>query len=85
MKAILAGVAFAALMTSPLFAQSQSAEKSLYSRAHQAQKTQSRVDARAFDGAAGSSRQAPNPDPMKRGLCSTAPSFCADYHGSNGG
>jgi hypothetical protein len=85
MKAILAGVAFAALMTSPLFAQSQSVQKPLSARAYQVQKTQSRMDAWAFDGAARSSRPAPNADLMNGGLCSTAPSFCSDYHGSNGG
>jgi hypothetical protein len=86
MKVVLAGVAFAALMTSPLFAQPQSVEKPLYnSRAYLAQKTQSRMDARAFDGAAWSSRATPNPDPMKQWPCSTAPSFCPDYHGDNGG
>jgi hypothetical protein len=85
MRVILAGAACAVLMVSPLFAQSQNAERPLYSRAYQAQKTQSRMDARAFDGAAWSSRATPNPDPTKQGLCSTAPSFCPDYHGSNGG
>ena len=53
MRTILAGVAFAALMTSPLFAQSQNLEKPLSSRASLAQKTQSRMDAWAFDGARG--------------------------------
>jgi hypothetical protein len=88
-KIILAGVAFAMLMASPLFAQSQANERAPYSRTYYPeQKTQLRAAYGALDGSAWNSNRAtfnPAPIPMKQGLCSTAPSFCPDYHGSNGG
>ena len=85
MKFILACVAFATLITSPLSAQSQANEIQPYSRIYP-EKKQLRANHRGLDARA----QAPNyptsnPSPMNQGLCSTAPSFCSDYHGSNGG
>ena len=87
MKIILAGVAFATLMALPLFAQSQATEGPSHSRAYPEQKKQLRADAyRGLDGSAWNSNQpASNADPMKEWLCSTAPGFCPDYHGDNGG
>ena len=85
MKVILVGVAFATLMASPLFAQSQSTEEPPHSGAYLEQEKQ-RVDYRGFNGAVRKSNQpTPNLDPMKQGLCSTASGFCPDYHGGNGG
>jgi hypothetical protein len=81
-KIILAGVAFATLMASPLFAQSQTNERPSHSRVYPKQKKQSRVDYGGLDG--GANHPTPNPAPMNQGLCSTAPGFCPDYHGSNG-
>jgi hypothetical protein len=86
MRIIVIGVAFAALMASPLSAQPQTNERPLHSRTYPEPKKQLRADPRGLDARA----QAPNyptsnPSPMNQGLCSTAPSFCSDYHGSNGG
>jgi hypothetical protein len=85
-KLILACVAFATLTASPLFAQSQANERPPYPRTYPEQKKQLRANHRDLDARA----QAPdystfNPSPMNQGLCSTAPGFCSDYHGSNGG
>jgi hypothetical protein len=84
MKTILVGVAFATLMTSPLFAQPQTTERPPHSRVYLEQKKQLRSAYGGFD-AWNSNRPTFNPAPMKQGLCSTAPSFCPGYHGSNGG
>jgi hypothetical protein len=83
-KIILAGVAFATLMISPLFAQPQTTERPPHSRVYPEQKKQLRATYGGLD-AWDSNRPTFNPAPMKQGLCSTAPSFCPDYHGSNGG
>jgi hypothetical protein len=85
-KLILACLAFATLIASPLFAQSQANERPSYSRTYPEQKKQLRANHRALDARV----QAHNyptsdPSPMNQALCSTAPSFCSDYHGSNGG
>ncbi len=90
MKNILAGVVFAGLVASPLFAQSRSTEGPSHSDAYLEQKKQSRTGFRDLDGSARMSHRrksipASNPDPIKQGLCSTASGFCPDYHGGNGG
>ena len=86
MKIILAVVAFAALIASPVLAQSQSTERPLRSGTYWKQKKQLRVGYQGLDGSARKSDQpASTPDPMKPGLCNTAPGFCADYHCGNGG
>ena len=84
-KMILAGVVVATLMVSPLFARSQAAEAASRSRVHPGPKKQSGAAYRYLGGSAWNSNQ-PTSDanPMKQGLCSTAPAFCPDYHGSNG-
>jgi hypothetical protein len=92
MKTILAGVAFAAFLVLPVSAQSQAAEGPTYSQAYPQEKHLRKhltkhlgPTYRGFDGSAWNSDQpASNADPMKDGLCSTAPDFCPDYHGSNG-
>jgi hypothetical protein len=88
MKTILAGVAFAALLVLPLSAQSQAAEGPIYARAQPQKKHITKhlgPTYRGFDGSAWNSDQPmSNADRMKDGLCSTAPDFCPDYHGSNG-
>ena len=85
-KIILAGAAFAALMASSLFAQSQANERPSYSRTYPEQKKQLRAAYRGLDGSGSNSGQpTSNADSMKQGLCSTAPGFCPDYHGGSGG
>ena len=84
MKIIFAGVAFATLMVSPLFAQSQNTEGLPHSAAYQDQKKQLRIDCRDLDGSARkSSRPTSNLDPVKPWPCSSAPGLCPDYHGGN--
>ena len=85
MKMILAGVAFATLMATPVFAQPQRNEGSLASGMNLKQKKQFRVDHRALYLSARKSYQSTsNPDPMEQWPCSTAPDFCPGYHGDNG-
>lgn len=86
MKLVLVGVAFATLMATPLVAQSQANEGPLHSRDYPKQKKPSRGDDRGLDGAwQKPNHPMQNPDPAGRGLCGTAPGFCSDYHGTNGG
>ena len=86
MKMILAVVAFATLVATPLFAKSQNNEGSPASAIHLKQKKQPGVGYRdLYLSARKSNQPTSNPDPTEQGLCSTAPSFCPDYHGSNGG
>jgi hypothetical protein len=86
MKTILDGVAFAALVALPLFAPSQATVESSHLRAYPEQKKQLRAARRGLDGSASNSnRPRPNADPGEQWLCSTAPAFCPDYHGDNGG
>ena len=82
MKMLLAGVAFATLMATPVFAQPQRNEGSLASGIYQKQKKQFYVDYHGLSLSARKSNQ-PNPDPMEQWPCSTAPDFCPDYHGDN--
>jgi hypothetical protein len=85
MKMLLAGVAFATLMATPVFAQPQRSEGSLASGMNLKQKKQFRVDHRALYLSARKSYQSTsNPDPMEQWPCSTAPDFCPGYHGDNG-
>jgi hypothetical protein len=89
-KIVAAGVAVAMLMGSPLYAQLQTTEGSSHSRAHPEQKGQLRSVYLGLDGSPWNSGQPTsnadsNADPMKQALCSTAPAFCPDYHGGNGG
>jgi hypothetical protein len=89
MKTILVGVAFATFLVLPLLAQSQAAEGPSYSRAYPRKKHLKKhlgAAYRGLDGSAWNSAQpTSNADPKKQGLCSTAPGFCPDYHGGNGG
>jgi hypothetical protein len=83
MKAILAGLTLAALMAPPLLAQQQRAGQPSHAEAYPEQTKHLRIDGRKLDATARqSSRPTSNPDPMP---CSTAPGFCAGYHGGNGG
>jgi hypothetical protein len=88
MKTILVGVAVAALLALPLSAPSQASEGPSYSRAYPQKKHLPKhlgTSYRGLDGFSWNSDQpASNAAPMKDGLCSTAPEFCPDYHGSNG-
>jgi hypothetical protein len=74
MKMILAAVTFAALMTSPLFAQSPRSEGPA-SRIYLNQQKHHRD----YMFAPGS-----NQDSMDNSLCSTAHDFCPGFHGDNG-
>ena len=85
MRIILAGMAFATLMAWPAFAQPQGTEGPPHSGAYREQNRQLRVGYRNLDGAAPKSNQPANPDPRTQRLCGTAPGFCPDYHGGNGG
>ena len=89
MKVILAGATFATLMVLPLFAQSQAAEgpasSQVYPEKKQHPKKHLGTAYRGIDGSAwNSDLPASNANPLKEGLCSTAPEFCPDYHGANG-
>ena len=91
MKTILVGVAFAAFLVLPLSAQSQAAEGQSYARAYPQKKhvtkhvtTHLGAAYRGFGSAWNSDHPTPNAGPINDGLCSTAPDFCPDYHGSNG-
>jgi hypothetical protein len=89
-KMIAARVAVAMLMVSPLHAQLQTSEGPPHSRAYPEQKRQLRAAYLGVDGSAWNSSQSrsnadSNADSMKQRLCSTAPGFCPDYHGGNGG
>ena len=86
MKMILAAAVLAALMASPLFAQSRSTEGALHPGSYLEQKRPLRADYRGLNGSAWApNRPTSNPDPIKQGPCRTAPGFCPDYHGGNGG
>lgn len=78
MKMILAAVAFAALMTSSLFAHSPRNEAPA-SRIYLNQQTGFGVHNRDYMFAPRS-----NQDAMDKSLCSTAHDFCPGFHGDNG-
>jgi hypothetical protein len=84
MKAINVGVVLAAFMILPLFAPSQATEGQSHSRAYTLQKKQSGAAYRGLDGSAWNSNQPTSNTDVMKGLCSTAPAFCPDYHGGNG-
>jgi hypothetical protein len=77
MKVILAAMALAALVTSPLFAESPRSEGPS-SRIYLNQQRQFGVDNRDYMFAPRS-----NQDSMDRSLCSTAHDFCPGFHGDN--
>jgi hypothetical protein len=79
MKTILAAVAFAALMATPLFAQSPK-NRGPASRIYLHQQRQFGVDTRDPHVFAPWSNQ----DAMDKSLCSTAHDFCPGFHGDNG-
>jgi hypothetical protein len=85
MKSILVGVAFATFMLLPLSAPLQASEGPSHSRAHPEQKNPLPAAYRGLGSAWNSIQPTSNASSMNQGLCSTAPSFCPDYHGSNGG
>jgi hypothetical protein len=78
MKMILAAVAFAALVTSPLFAQSPRSEGPA-SRIYLNQQRQFGADNHDYMFAPRS-----NQDSMDKSLCSTTHDFCPGFHGDNG-
>jgi hypothetical protein len=78
MKIFLAAVAFAALMTSPLFAESPGSEGPA-SRIYLNQQSQFGAHNRDYMFAPRS-----NQDSMDKSLCSTAHDFCPGFHGDNG-
>lgn len=86
MKIVLVGAAFVTLMASPVLARSQNTEGRSHSRAYLEQRRQSGAAYRGLDGSERKSYgPASHPPPANQGLCRTAPGFCPDYHGSNGG
>jgi hypothetical protein len=92
MKTTLVGVAFAAFLVLPLSAQSQASEGPSTSRDYSQKKHVTKHFTKrlgpAYRGLNGSAwnfdQPASNAGPINDGLCSTAPDFCPDYHGSNG-
>jgi hypothetical protein len=86
MKIILVSAASMMLLASPLRARSQTAEGPSHSRVYSRPRKQLGAGYRGLDGSERKSYgSASHPQPANQGLCSTAPGFCADYHGSNGG
>jgi hypothetical protein len=79
MKMLLAGVAFATILASPVSAQSQSHEETRPSGIY-SKHGRSDVDYRDPYLSA-QSQPAPNPDPLEQWPCSTAPDFCPGYFG----
>lgn len=68
MKMILAAAVLAALMASPLFAQSRSTEGAPHPGSYLEQKRPLRADYRGLDGSAWApNRPTSNPDPIKQG------------------
>jgi hypothetical protein len=84
-KVNFVAAAFAAFMVLPLSVPSQAAQEPSHSRAHSTQKRQLGVAYRGLDGPTWDSNQPMSDADRMKGLCSTAPEFCPDYHGSNGG
>jgi hypothetical protein len=86
MKIVLVSAAFVMLLASPLLARSQPAEGPSHSRVHSGPRRQLGAGDRGLDGSGRQSYgSASHPQPANQGLCRTAPGFCPDYHGSNGG
>ena len=85
MKMILAGLAFATLIATPVFAQPQRNEGSHASAIHLKHRKQLGVDYRdLYLSTQKSNQPTSNPDPMDQELCSTAHDFCPGFHGDNG-
>jgi len=85
MKLILAGLALATLMATPVFAQPQRNEGSRASAIHLKHKKQLGVDYRdLYLSTRKSNQPTSNPDSMDEELCSTAHDFCPGFHGDNG-
>ena len=85
MKMILAGLAFATLMATPVFAQPHSNEGSLAAAIHLKHQKQLGVDYRdLYLSARKSNQPTSNSDSMDQELCSTAHDFCPGFHGDNG-
>jgi hypothetical protein len=82
MKMILAGLAFAALLTPAVLAQSQSNEGSPSWAIYQRQAKQSAAYNRDLYLPM-QSALAPAPNLAKQWPCDTAPDFCPGYHGDN--
>jgi hypothetical protein len=75
MKMILAGVAFAALLASPVFAQPLGHDGQLASVTYRQHDKQFHGD---------STEPTSNRDSLDQELCETAHDFCPGYHGDNG-
>jgi hypothetical protein len=78
MKLILAGVAFAALLGAPVFAQPLKNHEQPAAGIYPSD-AQVRGDSREpiF------TQPTPNPESMQQELCDTAHDFCPDFHGDN--
>jgi hypothetical protein len=83
MKIILAGLAFATLMATSVFAQPYRNEASPAAAIHQRHQKQLGVDYRDLYLSTQKSNQ-PASNPMDQELCSTAHDFCPGFHGDNG-
>ena len=82
MKSIFVGAALGVFLVSPLFAEQQGDSAFRRSSDYQQQRKSLRA---VYPGSESPSRKvAPNTESSNRSLCSTAPGFCPDYHGSNG-
>jgi hypothetical protein len=85
MKMILAGLAFATLMATPVFAQPQRNEGSPPAAIHLKQKKYLGVDYRDLYLSTRTSNQpTSNADTADQELCRTAHDFCPGFHGDNG-
>ena len=85
MKIILAGLAFATLMATSVFAQPYRNEASPAAAIHQRHQKQLGVDYRdLYLSARKSNQPTSNSDSMDQELCSTAHDFCPGFHGDNG-
>jgi hypothetical protein len=81
MKMILAGVAFAALLGTPVFAHQQPGNHEQPAARIYPNDEQVRGDSR---GRFLSTQPAPNRYPMTKALCDTDHDFCPGFHGDNG-
>jgi hypothetical protein len=85
MKMILASLAVATLMATPVFAQPHRNEGSLASAIHLKHKKQLGVDYRDLYLSVPKSNQPTlTTDQLEQEVCSTAHDFCPGYYGDNG-
>ena len=85
MKMILAGLALATLIATPVFAQPHRNEGSPAAAIHLKQKKQLGVDYRDLYLSVRKSNQPTlNTDQLEQEVCSTAHDFCPGFHGDNG-